>query len=69
MLSPLIPLEALLELRRLLDSIQTAETRCERPLLVSEAAATEAAAPSVSAVRARRQSPQIEKATDELPFF
>ena len=32
--SPLIPVEALLELRRLLDSMQAAETKCERTPLV-----------------------------------
>jgi hypothetical protein len=66
MASPPIPLEALLELRRLLDSMQTAETRCEETPLVQEAHPTEAAAPPV---RARRRSPQAEKSNEELPSF
>ena len=64
--SPVIPLEALLELRRLLDSIQAAETRCERPPVVQEAAPV---APPALLDRGRRQSPQAEKSKDELQVF
>ena len=67
MLSPVIPLEALLELRRFLDSIQAAETRCERPPVVQEAA--EAPARPCVADRGRRQFPQAEKSKDELQVF
>ena len=66
---PPIPLEALLELRRLLDSMQTAKTGCERTSLLQEPAQTEATAPPVSAARARRQTPLTEEAKDELPTF
>ena len=66
MLSPVIPLEALLELRRFLDSIQAAETRCERPRVVQEAAE---ATPRRVADRGRRQFPQAEKSKDELQVF
>jgi hypothetical protein len=67
--SPPIPLEALLELRRLLDSIQAAEIRCELTPLGQEAALRDATAPCVSLARARRQSPQTEQSKDELPSF
>jgi len=54
--SPVIPLETLLELRRLLDSIQAAENRCARLPVVQEAAPSEETAPSASLDRGRRQS-------------
>jgi len=54
MLSPVIPLEALLELRRFLDSIQAAETRCERPRVVQEA--TEATPRRASRIEAADNS-------------
>jgi hypothetical protein len=66
---PPISLEALLELRRLLDSIQSAETGCERTPLLQVAAPTQATAPVASAARARRQSPLTEEAEDEFPSF
>jgi hypothetical protein len=69
MTSPPIPLETLMELRRLLDSMQTAETGCDRTPLLQEAAPTEVTAPPVSAARARRQSPLTEETEDELPSF
>ncbi len=69
MMSPLIPLEALLEVRRHLDSMPATQTSCERIPLGAEAAPTEAAFRPVSPTRARRQSPQAEKTKDELPSF
>jgi hypothetical protein len=67
--SPRIPLEAFLELRRLLDSIQAAETKCERTPLGQEAALADATVPCVSPARARRRPPRTEESKDELPSF
>jgi len=67
MLSPVIPLEALLELRRLLDSIQAAETRCEPPPVVQGAA--EATARSASRIEAADKSRKQKDRKTSFKFF
>ena len=70
LMSPsLIPLQALLELRRLLDSMQSAEAGRERKPVLQEAASIEAAAPRVSVAQARRKFPQTEESKNELSSF
>ena len=67
--SPPIPLEALLELRRLLDSMQAAETRCERDPLVPAASVGQPERRQCQQLEAADKSPQTEKPTNKLPFF
>jgi hypothetical protein len=67
--SPPIPLEALLELRALLDSLQSPEIECQRMSQVHDSASMESTAPLSSKVSARRRSPQTQKATDDFQFF
>jgi hypothetical protein len=67
MLSPVIPLEALLELRRFLDSIQAAETRCERPPVVQEAA--EATPRPASRIEAADNSRKQKNRKTSFKFF
>jgi hypothetical protein len=67
MLSPVIPLEALLELRRFLDSIQAAETRCERPPVVQRAA--EATARTALRIEAADTSRKQKNRKTSFKFF
>ena len=67
--SPLIPIEALLELRRLLDSLQTADAKCQRTSQVQDTGQTEPPAAPASRASARRRIPQARKSTDEFQFF
>ena len=66
MLSPVIPLEALLELRRFLDSIQAAETRCERPPFQE---AAEATARPASRIEAADNSRKQKNRKTSFKFF
>ena len=66
---PLIPLEALLELRRLLDSLQPAEAKCERLPQVEEIGSTEATTPLAAKDPARRRAARAQRSNDELQFF
>jgi hypothetical protein len=67
--SPFIPLEVLLEPRRLLDSIQAAQTKSEPTFPAPKAARTEATTPAALLARARRRSPEAEESKDELASF
>ena len=67
--SPLIPIEAPLDLRRLLDSLQTAEADCQRIGQTQETGSTETTAPVASKASMRRRRPQTQKSGDDLPFF
>ena len=67
MLSPVIPLEAFLELRRFLDSIQAAETRYERPPVIQEAA--EATARPTSRMEAPDNSRKQKNRKTSFMFF
>lgn len=69
MLSPLIPLAALIELRKLLDSLHTAHADCQRESQVQERGSAHTTAPLGSKASARRRIPQARKSTDEFQFF
>lgn len=68
MLSPPIPLKVLLELRRLLDTMQATEAKCEQNAPASRGCPNAIASP-VSRSPARRQFPQTDKSKNALPIF
>lgn len=69
MLSPMIPLAALMELRKLLNSLQTAQADFQRESQVQEPGLADTTAQCGSKASARRRIPQARKSTDEFQFF
>src|SRR6266849_1735253 len=69
MLSPLIPLAALIELRKFLDSLHTAQADCQRKSQFQGAGSADTTAPLGSKASARRRIPQARKSIDEFNFF